>query len=75
MTTGTYGAYRLEWSKGWAFTATAGWADPTMLGTTIPDAYRAGQSSGDNWDTARATLNAYDPRRVVSNAFVDTLLP
>ncbi|HEY5155632.1 MAG TPA: cholesterol oxidase substrate-binding domain-containing protein [Acidimicrobiales bacterium] len=73
--TGSYGAYRPEWSKGWAFTSTAGWADATVLGTTIPNAYRAGQPVGDNWDTARATLNAYDPYRVFSNGFVDTLLP
>jgi FAD/FMN-containing dehydrogenase len=72
---GTYGAFRPEWSKGWAFSTTGAWADPTALGTTIPNTYRAGQPAGDNWDTARATLNAYDPHRVFSNGFVDTLLP
>jgi FAD/FMN-containing dehydrogenase len=73
--TGAYATMRPEWSKGWAYTTTSGWADPTILGTTIPDAYRAGQPSGDNWDTARNVLNAYDPHRIYSNGFVDTLLP
>jgi 5,10-methylenetetrahydromethanopterin reductase len=55
--------------------AAAGTTDFSALGTTIPNTYRAGQPAGDNWDTARATLNAYDPHRVFSNGFVDTLLP
>jgi FAD/FMN-containing dehydrogenase len=73
--TGSYATVRPEWSKGWAYSATAGWSDPTLLGTTYPNALRAGQPTGDNWDTARATLNAYDPHRIFSNPFIDTLLP
>jgi FAD/FMN-containing dehydrogenase len=34
-----------------------------------------GQPSGDNWDTAKATLNKYDPHRIFSNPFLDTFLP
>jgi FAD/FMN-containing dehydrogenase len=73
--TGSYGAVRPEWSKGWAYTSTGAWSDPVMLGTTIPGAYRAGQASGDNWDSALATLDAYDPHRVFSNPFLDTFMP
>lgn len=73
--TGSYATVRPEWSKGWAYSSTAAWADPTLLRTTYPNAFRAGQPAGDNWDTARATLNAYDPHRLFSNPFVDTLLP
>jgi FAD/FMN-containing dehydrogenase len=73
--TGSYAAVRPEWSKGWAYTSTSAWADPTILHTTIPNAYRAGQASGDNWDTALATLDAYDPHRIFSNGFINTLLP
>ena len=73
--TGTYATVRPEWSKGWAYSATAGWADPTLLGTTYPNAFRTGQPPDDNWDTARTTLNAYDPHRLFSNSFIDTLLP
>jgi FAD/FMN-containing dehydrogenase len=72
---GSYAAVRPEWSKGWAYTTGAAWADPTILGTRIPAAYRAGQPAGDNWDTARAALNATDPHRVFGNGFIDTLLP
>jgi FAD/FMN-containing dehydrogenase len=73
--TGSYAAVRPEWSKGWAYTTTAAWSDPTMLGSTIPNALRAGQSVGDNWDSALATLDTYDPYRVFSNAFLDSFMP
>jgi hypothetical protein len=73
--TGSYAAVRPEWSKGWAYTTTAAWSDPTMLGSTIPNALRAGQSVGDNWDSALATLDTYDPHRVFSNAFLDSFMP
>jgi FAD/FMN-containing dehydrogenase len=72
---GSYGAVRPEWSKGWGYTNDAAWADPTTLSTTVPDAYRAGQADGDDWDAALATLNALDPHRIFSNAFLDELLP
>jgi FAD/FMN-containing dehydrogenase len=72
---GSYATVRPEWSKGWAYTNTAAWADSTMLGTTIPNLYRAGQPTGDNWDTAQATLNQYDPYHVYSSPLLDALLP
>ncbi len=72
---GSYATIRPEWSKGWGYTNTATWADGTILGTTIPNAYRAGQPVGNNWDTARATLNQYDPHRVFSSPLLDALLP
>ncbi len=73
--TGSYAAVRPEWSKGWAYTTTAAWADPTMLGSVIPNAYRVGQSVGDNWDSALAALNTYDPHGVFSNAFLNSFMP
>jgi FAD/FMN-containing dehydrogenase len=73
--TGDYAAVRAEWSKGWTYSGTACWADPTVLGSTIPASYRAGQSTSANWDTALATLDRYDPGRVFSDSFLDTLLP
>lgn len=72
---GSYAAVRPEWSKGWGYTSTAAWSDPTVISTTIPDAYRAGQAAGDTWDAALAALNAFDPHRIFSNAFLDALLP
>jgi FAD/FMN-containing dehydrogenase len=68
-------AVRPEWSKAWAHTPAGAWTDKTMLTSTIPDAYRAGQADADNWDAARATLNRLDPARLFGNPFLDTLLP
>ena len=73
--TGSYAAVRPEWSKGWAYTGTAAWSNPTMLSSTIPAAINAGQNVGDNWTSALATLDAYDPYRVFSNAFLDSFMP
>ena len=71
--TGSYAGCRAEWSKGWGYTNTAAWADPSMLTRTVPDSYRQGPDP--TWDRAVATLNTYDPHRVFSNPFLDLLLP
>jgi len=71
---GSYATVRPEWSKGWAFSADAAWSDPTILGTTIPNAFRAGLPATANWDWALATLDTFDPFRIFSNGFLDTLL-
>jgi hypothetical protein len=73
--TGSYATVRPEWSKAWAVAPSGAWTDTAALTGRIPASLRAGQPSGDNWDTARATLNAADPHRVFSNAFLDVLLP
>jgi FAD/FMN-containing dehydrogenase len=72
---GSYGFTRAEWAKGWAYNGTKPWSDPTVLGTTIPGTYRAGLPKTSNWDAALAALDSYDPHRVFSNTFLDTLLP
>lgn len=69
-----YATVRPEWSKGWAYTSTAAWADATVLGRRIPAAYRAGRSRRGDWDWARGRLHAADPHRVFSNGFLDRLL-
>ncbi len=71
--TGAYATTRAEWSKGWAYTDEAAWADHTVLTSTVPDTYRQGPDP--SWDAALATLNAHDPHRVFSNPFLDVLLP
>jgi FAD/FMN-containing dehydrogenase len=70
-----YAAARPEWSKGWGYTNSAAWSNTTMLGTTIPNALRAGQAAGDTWDTALQTLDAYDPYRIFSSPLLDALAP
>jgi FAD/FMN-containing dehydrogenase len=72
---GTYATVRPEWSKGWGYTDTAAWSDATLLSTTIPNAYRAGQPTNDNWDTAKQLLNQYDPYRIFTSPLLDQLLP
>lgn len=69
---GSRAGLRVEWSKGWAYTADAAWADPDVLGRVIPDSLRAG--GGPGWDEAVATLDRYDPYRVFGNPFLDGLL-
>lgn len=61
-----------EWSKGWAYSDTAAWADPEVLKETIPAIYR--RDDGPGWDEARETLNRLDPHRLFSNAFLDGLI-
>ncbi|MDT4987030.1 MAG: hypothetical protein QOI74_1124 [Micromonosporaceae bacterium] len=67
-----YAAARVEWSKGWAYTADAAWSDRRVLTETVPDTYRQGPNP--TWDRAIATLDRYDPGRVFSNAFLDVLM-
>jgi len=71
--TGSYGAVHAEWSKEWANTPAGAWTDSAVIATAIPDSYREGQAADDNWDTAVATLNALDPAKVFSSAFLDNL--
>jgi FAD/FMN-containing dehydrogenase len=73
--TGCTATVRPEWSKAWAHTATGPWTNTRTITETIPAAFRAGQSAADDWDAARATPNRYDPARIFSNPFLDTLLP
>ncbi|WP_405588182.1 cholesterol oxidase substrate-binding domain-containing protein [Streptomyces sp. NBC_01190] len=61
-----------ESAAGWAYTESAAWADPDVLGTAVPDSLRA--DGGPGWDEAVATLDRLDPHRVLSNPFLDGLL-
>ncbi|MGW2396041.1 cholesterol oxidase substrate-binding domain-containing protein [Kitasatospora sp. NPDC001664] len=64
---GTRATLRVEWSKGWAYTDTAAWSDPTLLTTTIP-------ASFPDWNEAVTTLDRLDPHHVFGNPFLDALL-
>lgn len=70
---GSYAGTRVEWSKGWGYTDREAWAEPAVVSGTVPASYRHGPDP--SWDHAVATLNRYDPHRIFSNAFLDTLLP
>jgi FAD/FMN-containing dehydrogenase len=71
--TGSYAAPRPEWSKGWAYTSAGPWTNTTMLNSTIPAGVNAGQS-GNNFATAVAAFNSYDPHGIFTNTFLSTLL-
>lgn len=72
--TGDYAGVRAEWSKGWGYSGTAAWSDPTMLTSTLPASYRKGRGTGSTWDTAKEILDRYDPARIYSSPLLDALL-
>jgi FAD/FMN-containing dehydrogenase len=69
---GSYATTRVEWSKGWGYTTDAAWAAPAVIGTAVPESYR--HAPDPTWDTAIAALDGYDPHRIFSNGFLDTLM-
>jgi hypothetical protein len=69
---GTRAALRVEWSKGWAYTDDAAWADQEVIDRRVPDSLRAG--GGEGWDEAVAVLDRHDPHRIFGTAFLDSLL-
>jgi FAD/FMN-containing dehydrogenase len=66
---GGYALARVEWSKGWAYTDTAAWADDEVIETAVPASFGAGQ-----WSEAVAILDRLDPHRVLGNEFTDRLV-
>lgn len=71
---GDQATVRPEWSKAWAHSPRGAWTNDSVLGTAIPQAFRAGQPDGANWDTAVATLQRHDPHEVFTNPFLRNLL-
>jgi FAD/FMN-containing dehydrogenase len=72
---GDYADVRVEWSKGWAYTSLGAWTRAGLLAGTIPESLARGQAPGDGWSAALAALERFDPGRVFSNPFLDTLMP
>ncbi len=70
---GGHGLARPEWSKVWAFTRNAAFADDRLIGNGFPRRYRRGRPRHADWDWALRTLDRYDPHRVFGNGFVDRL--
>jgi FAD/FMN-containing dehydrogenase len=63
---------RPEWSKGWAYTTDAPWANTTFMTSTVPSLFPV--SSTDGWAWTVNTMNKYDPKKVFSNEFLRSLL-
>ncbi|MEV5875237.1 cholesterol oxidase substrate-binding domain-containing protein [Streptomyces sp. NPDC052101] len=66
---GGHALARVEWSKGWGYTADAAWSDAEVLGTAVPATF-----GREVWTRAVAVLDRLDPHRVFGNAFLDRLL-
>lgn len=72
---GDTATFRPEWSKGWAFSAELPYKDAEVIDTILPNTYREGVPSSENWDSARAQFDSLDPHRIYSNTLIDRLLP
>ena len=72
--TGEYAAVRVEWSKGWAYSAEGPWTNEGVLARAIPEALTLGQHPGEGWEQALALLDADDPHRVLGSPFLDAFM-
>jgi FAD/FMN-containing dehydrogenase len=75
----SYAVVRPEWTKTYAYTPTGayggGWTSTALLTGTFPNTFRVGYPYSSNWDAAVSMLNSYDPHRIFSNPYLDTLMP
>lgn len=65
---------RPEWSKGWGYTTTGTWNNDSYLLQEIPKVHRQGQPALLTIETAKATLNRLDPKRIFSSPLLDKFL-
>lgn len=71
--TGSAGLVRVEWSKGWAYTDTAGpWTDGAYLGQ-VAQGFSTGRDAAHDWDHEVATLAGYDAAGLFTNTFLGRL--
>ena len=66
---------RVEWSKGWGYTADGAWTSQTMLGSAVPNSFTAQQTVGKQFKAAIAQLDALDPARIYSAPLHERLFP
>jgi len=64
---GDAGMLRPEWARGWAYTDSAAWADPEVLGDFIP------RSFGADWTKATRILDELDRGAIYRNDFLEQL--
>lgn len=63
---GTDGLARVEWSKSWGYQDDGPFLNSAMLTEIIPSRY-------DDWSCAVRVLEKYDPDRLFSNSFLDSI--
>ena len=72
---GDYAGVRVEWSKGWGYTAAGAWTNELVVGTNVPASFTQGFAAGADFRAAVDMLDRLDPHRVFSTAFLDRLMP
>lgn len=73
--TGNYARTRVEWSKGWAYSASGAWQNNDVITSKVPESISAGQPKGKRYQDAVDTLQKFDPYRIFSAPLHDTLMP
>ena len=73
--TGDYAGVRVEWSKGWGYTAAGAWTNAEVIGARIPASFTQGMAADAGFRTAVDMLDRLDPHRVFSTPFLDRLMP
>ena len=71
----SYAGVRMEWSKGWGYSAEGAWQNQDILQNQVPRSYTQGQPADQGWDTAVRTLEKLDPSRIYSAPLHDRLMP
>ena len=72
---GDYAGVRVEWSKGWAYTAAGGHTSDETLAARIPASFSVGMPSNADFRAAVDMLDRLDPFRIFSTKFLDRLMP
>ena len=72
---GDYATVRVEWSKGWGYTASGPWTNTNVIGELVPASLRSGRPDDADWDTAMAVFERLDPHNIFRNPFLDRLMP
>jgi hypothetical protein len=72
---GDYAGVRVEWSKGWAYTAAGGHTSDETLGVRIPASFSVGMPANADFRAAVDMLDRLDPFRIFSTRFLDRLMP
>lgn len=65
---------RPEWSKGWGYTETTAWANPSYLKRDIPQSHAQGQPADLNINAAKDIFDRLDPHRIFTSPLLDKLL-
>lgn len=71
----SYAGVRMEWSKGWGYSAEGAWQNQDILRQQVPRSYNQGQPADQGWDSAVRTLERLDPARIYSAPLHDRLMP